>query len=88
MAALEEGLNDEVFQVADRVIAVDGQEIGSFSDISTIVKSHKPGDKIPFSVYRKGKLIEVEATCYEYVPELTSAEDAPAEKTPLSGKGK
>ena len=88
VAALEEGLNDEVFQVADRVIAVDGQEIGSFSDISTIVKSHKPGDKIPFSVYRKGKLIEVEATCYEYVPELTSAEDAPAEKSPLSGKGK
>lgn len=69
VSRLEEGLNDQVFKVADRVIAVDGEEIGDISDISTIVKSHKPGDTITFSVYRSGKLIEVKATCYEYVPE-------------------
>ena len=65
---LEEGYNDSVFKLTDRVIAVDGKEISSSSDIASIVKSHKPGDTIKFSVYRSGKLIEVEATCYEYVP--------------------
>ncbi len=69
VSRLEEGLNDDVFKIADRVIAVDGKEIGDITDISTIVKSHKPGDTITFSVYRSGKLIEVKATCHEYVPE-------------------
>ena len=86
VAALEEGLNDDVFQIADRVIAVDGKEISSFADISAIVKSHKPGDKITFNIYRKGKLMEVEATCYEYVPNLTSVENAPADAGSFSGK--
>ena len=34
------------------------------------VKSKSVGDTIKFSVYRNGKLIEVEATCYEYNPNL------------------
>jgi len=79
----EEGLNDTVFKSGDRVIAIDGKEIGSFSDISSTVKSHKPGDKIKFNIYRSGKLIEVEATCYEYVPEkgqLVEAESQPGGK--------
>ena len=65
---LEEGYNDTVFQLGDRVIAVDDTEITSSSDIIAVVKAHTPGDTIKFSVYRKGKLTEVTATCYEYVP--------------------
>ena len=41
------------------------------------------GDKIKFNIYRSGKLIEVEATCYEYVPEkgqLVEAESQPGGK--------
>lgn len=72
---LEEGLNDDVFQLADRVIAVDGHEITDASDIVSLVKAHAPGDTITFSVYRSGKLIEVNATCYEYVPELNQVEE-------------
>ena len=65
---LEDGYNDTVFQLGDRVIAVDDTEITSSSDIIAVVKAHTPGDTIKFSVYRKGKLTEVTATCYEYVP--------------------
>ena len=80
VSRLEEGLNDKVFKVGDRVIAVDGREIGDFADISTIVKSHKPGDTITFNVYRSGKLIEVTATCFEYVPETGKLIEAEGSK--------
>jgi len=68
--SLEEGYNDQVFRVGDRVIAVDGQEISSFSDIKAILKKHSVGDTLTFSVYRSGKLTEVTATCYEYTPDI------------------
>ena len=67
---LEPGLNDTVFQIRDRVIAIDGKEISSISDISTLVKTYNVGDTIVFSVYRNGRLIEVNATCYEYTPNI------------------
>jgi len=66
---LEEGYNDKVFKLRDRVIAVDGKEITDSSDIVTIVKTFKPGDTIPFTVYRSGKLIELDVTCFEYIPQ-------------------
>jgi serine protease Do len=67
---MEPGLNDTVFQIRDRIIAMDGKEISTISDISTLVKSHNVGDTITFSVYRNGRLIEVTATCYEYTPNI------------------
>jgi tricorn protease-like protein len=51
-------------------IEMDGKEISTISDISTLVKSHNVGDTITFSVYRNGRLIEVTATCYEYTPNI------------------
>jgi len=68
---LEKGLNDKALKVGDRVIAIDEKEINDFSDIASIVKSHEVGDKIMFSVYRSGKLIQVEVTCFEYVPDMS-----------------
>lgn len=70
VASMEEGMNDTVFQVRDRVIGIDGNEVNSGTDIVNYVKSKSVGDTIKFSVYRNGKLIEVVATCYEYNPNL------------------
>jgi len=61
---LEEGYNDQVLKVKDRILAVDGVEINSGSDVAEIVQSHKAGDKIEFIIYREGRLMTVEVTCY------------------------
>ncbi len=71
---LDEGLNDDVFKVGDRVIAVDGNEISSHDDIKAILKTHEVGDTIVFTIYRNGKMREVEAACYELLPESSSVE--------------
>ncbi len=65
---LVEGQNDQVLKVMDRVISINGEEISTFSDISTIVKSHKVGDVLKFQISRDGKIMEVDVTCYEKVP--------------------
>ena len=67
---MQPGLNDTVFNIRDRIIAMDGNEISTISDISTLVKTYNVGDTITFSVYRNGRLIEVKATCYEYTPNI------------------
>ncbi|MBQ9718501.1 MAG: trypsin-like peptidase domain-containing protein, partial [Clostridia bacterium] len=67
--ALTEGYNDTVLEEGDRVIAVNGSEISSSSDIKAIVTESSVGDKLKFQLYREGKLIEVEVTCYEKVPD-------------------
>lgn len=40
--------NDIIFMLA-------GEEVGSTSDLSTVVKKHEPGDEIDVVLYRKGK---------------------------------
>ena len=67
---MQPGLNDTVFQIRDRIIAMDGKEVSTISDISTLIKTYNVGDTITFSVYRNGRLIEVNATCYEYTPDI------------------
>ena len=61
---VEEGFNDDVLKSGDRIIAVDGQEISSGSDVVSIVQSSKAGDKLEFILYRKGKIVTVDVTCY------------------------
>ncbi len=73
---VEEGTNDDVFQKGDRVLAVDGKEISSGSDVTAIVKTHEVGDTLTITIYRNGKLMEVVATCYEYIPSTTDAPNA------------
>ena len=66
---LEKGYNDEVLKQGDRVVAIDGATISTFDEIKSIVSKAEVGDKLTFQVEREGKLIEVEVTCYEKVPE-------------------
>jgi len=62
------GYNDEVLKLRDRVIAVDGQEVSSGSDITSILAGHEVGDVLKFQISRNGSIKEVEVTCYEKVP--------------------
>ncbi len=71
IVGLEEGLNDTVFQTGDRIIAVEDQEISTSDDVAAIIKAYEVGEKIKFTIYRGGKLMDVEATCYEWVPETS-----------------
>lgn len=68
------GYNDDVLQVGDRIISVNGEEISSSEDVTAIVKKASVGDKLTFQVSRNGKITEVEVTCYEKVPETTNTE--------------
>lgn len=64
-----EGYNDDVLQVGDRVISVDGNEISSADEVTALVKKASVGDTFSFQVSRQGKIIEVTVVCYEKVPE-------------------
>ena len=87
VTALEEGMNDKVLQVGDRIVAVNGDEINSVSDVKSIVENAKIGDKLNFQVSREGKLISVEVTVFEKA--VDAEEDAPAkeEETPSESDG-
>lgn len=69
VGSLTEGYNDDVLQVGDRIVAVNENEVNSSSDVKAIVKQSEVGDKLNFQVYRDGKLISVEVTCFEKVPD-------------------
>jgi regulator of sigma E protease len=57
------------FQVGDVVTAIDGNRIGSFSDMQRIVSIHG-GDKLTFTVNRKGASLQLQAT-----PEVREIKD-------------
>lgn len=67
-----EGYNDDVLEYGDRIIAVNGNEVSAVDDVKNYIKECNIGDKLTFSIYRDGKLTEVEVTCYEYVPEKSA----------------
>ncbi len=75
VTSLTEGYNDKVLQVGDRVIAVNGEEVAAVADVKAIVSAASVGDKLKFQLYRDGKLIEVEVTCFEKVPDGMTGAD-------------
>ena len=68
VAELTEGLNDKTLKPGDRVIAVDGNEVGSYDDVLAIVKASSVGDILTFQIYRDGKLTEAAVEVFEKVP--------------------
>lgn len=48
------------FKAGDLVYSVDGQEIDSFETLSSIITSHKVGDKVTYIVLRDGQTKEIE----------------------------
>ena len=49
-----ENAKEAGFQAGDQVYAVDGTEITTFEELSSIVTAHKVGDKLTFTVIRDG----------------------------------
>ena len=47
------------FQKGDRVVSVDGTEITSFNELSSIVTSHKVGDKLKYTIIRNGQTMDI-----------------------------
>ena len=66
---VQEGYNDKVLKYGDRITAINDQEITSSEDVKEIISECEVGDKLTFTVSREGKIIDLEVTCYEYVPE-------------------
>ncbi|MBQ4066782.1 MAG: trypsin-like peptidase domain-containing protein [Clostridia bacterium] len=69
VTSVQEGYNEDVLEYGDRISAIDGIEISSTADVKEIISESEVGDVLVFTVSRDGRLIEVEVTCYEYVPE-------------------
>ena len=53
------------FQSGDLVYAVDGTKITSFNTLSSIVTSHKVGDKLTYTIVRGNQTKEIKLTLEE-----------------------
>ena len=51
--------------IRDRVYAVDGTRITSFNTLSSIVTSHKVGDKLTYTIVRGNQTKEIKLTLEE-----------------------
>lgn len=47
------------FKSGDLVFAVDGTQITSFEDLSSIITSHKVGDKVTYTIVRNGQTMDI-----------------------------
>ncbi len=59
----------EDLKQGDRISAVDGEEVTSYSDMKSILSKKNIGDEIIITVVRNGKVVDVKAVCREYVPD-------------------
>jgi len=75
VSELTEGYNDKNLQPGDRVIAINGNEVSAYEDVTTVVKGSAVGDILTFQIYRNGKLMEVQVEVFEKVPEDTENGD-------------
>ena len=50
------------FKPGDQVISIDGQTVSSLNEVSTIIKKHKKGDKVTYTVARDGKQMDIDLT--------------------------
>ena len=70
---VREGYNDKVLQRGDRIIAVAGKEISSYTDIKEILAEASVGDVISFTISRQtgktAEIITVDVQCFESIPE-------------------
>ncbi len=66
--ATEKGYNDDVLQSKDIVLSIDGEEVSTAAEVKAILKKHKVGDTLTFSILRNKVPMEVTVTCYEAKP--------------------
>lgn len=81
--AAESGL-----KVGDCIIAVDDTQIGSYTELTKIIRSHKVGDKVKVVVSRQNKLVNLEVELSESKPtENTEKEDTTQDKAKEQNNG-
>lgn len=56
------------FTAGDLINTVDDKEVKTSSDIDAIINKKEVGDKVKFTVTRKGEKVDLELTLAEYVP--------------------
>ncbi len=64
---LESRYTDEI-KNGDRIVAVNGTEVTTSTDITSALSDCRVGDKVKFVLVRKGKTVEVELKLREYNP--------------------
>lgn len=58
----------------DIITAVDGKKITTSNELVEIISAHEPGDKIKLTVYRQGKVVEIEVEVGEQIQDTTTQE--------------
>lgn len=53
---------ENVLKAADEVLEIDGQKITSSDQVRSIIRAHKPGDKVTFLVKRGSKTLSLETS--------------------------
>ena len=56
----------------DTLIAINGNEVSAYEDVTSIVKASSVGDILTFQIYRDGKLTEAKVEVFEKIPEEES----------------
>lgn len=59
------------FTSGDLVTKINNKDIKTSSDIKELLKSCEVGDNITFTIYRRGKSIELSLTLEEYIPPIS-----------------
>ena len=67
--------NDDVLNPGDRILGVDGHDITSVAQIKSIIREHKVGDTLVFTIARANEIMDVTVTLYEATPENTTEID-------------
>lgn len=62
------------FKAGDVVYAIDGREITSIDDVSSIITSHKVGDKLTYTIARDGQTMELKLKLQEKTKEVQQSQ--------------
>ena len=62
------GADKAGLQPGDRIVSIDGSEIASRDDVTSIIEQHAAGDTISITVARDGQMVTVSATLGEQTP--------------------
>ena len=58
----------EDIKQGDRITALDGEEVNSYSSLKSLLAKKNVGDEVTVTVVRGGKIVDVRVVCREYEP--------------------
>lgn len=64
----------EELRPGDRISALDGEEVNSYSDLKSLLSKKSIGDEVTISVVRNGRVIDIKAVCREYAPSQSTVD--------------